>query len=278
MPLTVTATNFYLQRNISNWGSETYVNWALEPEYKAVVFIHGFNGSSMETFGAFNYEFRYRSEYKGRDVYFYGYDSLFQQISNSALTFLDFLKDIHDKLHDVVSNSGLNIVRDKVYSEIVVICHSLGAVVARVAFNEGYEAGDTLFLDKCKLVLFAPAHKGARKSIGRLIAFPPYLQALGPFIHHFVLTLDQLLEPETIITPMEQKCKELIDVNNVKTFTIAKKVIWAAPERVVNNVKFAKDPKAEQYKIRKVNHLKVCKPSSKFTDPLDEVAKVLNSS
>ena len=269
--------NFYLQRNIPIWGSETYVNWSLEPNYKAVVFVHGFNGSSMETFGAFNYEFRYRDEYKGRDVFFFGYDSLYEQISNSALNFLGFIKSIHDDLPGVAKNSGLKIVRDKIYSEIVVICHSLGAVVARVAFNEGFDDGDSQILDKCKLVLFAPAHKGARRSIGGLIAFPPYLRVLGPLIHHFVLTLDQLLEPETIIEPMEEKCKEIISQHSIKTFTVAKSVIWATPERVLVNAKFGQDPKAIQYKKKKINHVQVCKPTNRFTDPFDTVAIVLKS-
>jgi len=268
--------NFYIQRNIRKWGEETYVNWATDPIYKAVIFVHGFNGSSMETFGGFNYEFRYRDEYQGRDVFFFGYDSLYDQISNSALSFLDFLKAIHDDLPDVVKNSGLNITRDKKYSEIVVICHSLGAVVARIAFNEGFDAGDVAILNKCKLILFAPAHKGARKSIGRLIAFPPYLRVFGPLIHHFVLTLDQLLEPKTVIEKMEKRCEEIITVDNVRTFTIPKSVIWANPERVVVNVKFGKDPKASQFKNKRINHVKVCKPSKRFTDPLEEVAKVLN--
>jgi hypothetical protein len=273
---TKTNPSFYIQRNIPTWGIKTFVNWAVTPKYKAVVFIHGFNGSSMETFGAFNYEFRYRPEYEGRDVYFYGYDSLFQQISNSALGFLDFLKDIHYNLPAVVNDSQHSIVRNDVYSEIVIICHSLGAVVTRVALNEGYDAGEITLLDKCKLILFAPAHKGARKSIGNLIAFPPYLKALGPIIHHFVLTLDELLEPKYIIEPMEEKCMNLISMNKIESFTIAKKVIWAGPERVVHNGKFGKDPTAIQYKKMNISHVRVCKPSRTFTGPFEEVEKILN--
>ena len=276
MKETLATSNFNLQRNIAEWGPETYVNWAKNPVYKAVVFIHGFNGSSMETFGGFNYEFRYRSEYDGRDVFFYGYDSLYQQISNSALSFLEFLKAIHNDLSAVIKSSGIKLKRENEYSEIVIICHSLGAVVARVALNSGYDYKAGAFLNKCKLILFAPAHKGARKSIGNLIAFPGYLRPLGPLIHHFVLTLDQLLEPKTIIEPMEQKCKNIIAHDKIKTFTIAKKVIWAAPERAVINDFFGDDPQPRQYKKVKVNHVMVCKPTRRFTDPFDEVAEVLN--
>lgn len=57
-------SNFYMQRSISKWGKNTYVNWTRFPQNKALIFIHGFNGSSMETFGDFNLEFRFLPEYK----------------------------------------------------------------------------------------------------------------------------------------------------------------------------------------------------------------------
>jgi hypothetical protein len=268
--------NFYIQRNIANWGNETFVNWATEPDYKAVVFVHGFSGSSMATFGAFNYEFRYRDEYKGHDVYFFEYDSLYTQIGNSALQFLEFLKAIHDALPNVVKESGLDIVRNKQYSEIVVICHSLGAVIARLAFVEGYENGDIAMLNKCKLVLFAPAHKGANNSIAKFIDLPIYIGVLGAVARLVVLTLDQLLKPEIIIAPLEKKCVDIIEKDGIKSFTIARKVIWAGPERVVINSKFGKDPKAIEYKKLRVGHTQICKPTVKFPQPMSEVEEVLN--
>jgi pimeloyl-ACP methyl ester carboxylesterase len=269
-------SNFYIQRNIPQNGKKTYVNWAKEPAYKAVVFIHGFNGSSLETFGSFNDDFRNRPEYIGRDVYFFGYDSLFEQIANSALEFLDFLRCIHNNLPEVVIDSGINIIRNREYTEIVIICHSLGAVVTRVALNEGYASSGGDFLHKCKLILFAPAHQGAQKVFSSL-SFPSYLAVLGPLMHYFVVTLDQLTERDIIIDDMETKCAELID-QGIDSFTIAKKVIWASPERVVINSRFLKDPEAVRYKGKKISHTKVCKPSVRFQAPLIEVEQVLNAS
>lgn len=264
-----------MQRAIPLFGKKTYVNWATLPNYKAIVFIHGFNGSSLDTFGSFNNDFRQRPEYIGRDVYFFGYDSLYQQIATSALDFLDFLRQIHYKLADVVKSSGIVIQRDMVYSEIVIVSHSLGAVVTRVALNEGYRSPGGDFLHKCKLILFAPAHQGAQKVFANL-SFPSYLAALGPLMHYFVLTLDQLLDRSIIIDDMQARCAKLLQ-DGVRTFTIAKTVIWAAPERVVVNSSFLEDPEPVSFRGKKVSHVKVCKPSKAFPEPLNEVEKVLNS-
>lgn len=270
-------STFYLQRNLPSHGLKTFVNWAREPVYKAVVFIHGFNGSSLETFGAFNDEFRNRAEYQGRDVYFFGYDSLFDQISNSALNFLYFLRDIHDNLQAMVADSKATLKREQKYTDITIICHSLGAVVTRVALNDGFQSGDHTLINSCRLILFAPAHQGAQKTFSN-ISFPGYLAALGPIIHYFVVTLDQLLDKAIIIGPMQDKCREIINEHHITSFTVAKKVIWASPERVVINSRFLDDPEAVQYRQKKVSHVKVCKPTRQFTLPLDEVKQVLNES
>jgi pimeloyl-ACP methyl ester carboxylesterase len=264
-------SNFYIQRNIPKSGKKTFVNWARDPVYKAVVFIHGFNGSSLETFGSFNDEFRTREEYKGRDVYFFGYDSLFDQISNSALNFLKFLRRIHDDLPEVVQESGLGVKREEPYSEIVIVCHSLGAVVARIALNEGSRSNPA-FLEKCRLVLFAPAHQGAMTVFGNL-GFPGNFSVFGPVIKYFVLTFDQLIDRSLVIDDMEKRCAELIS-KGITSYTIAEKVIWASPERVVINKTFLSDPEPVIFP-GKVSHVKVCKPTPRFPEPLNELKKVL---
>ena len=263
--------NFLIQRAIPAWGKNTFVNWSLQSQNKAIIFIHGFNGSSTETFGDFNLDFRYRPEYAGYDVYFFGYNSLFAQIANSALDFLEFLRALHDDINSVINESKANVIRPGHYSKMILIAHSLGAVVARQGLNDGYDNNEN-WLDKCELILFAPAHIGARTEIDSFINFPGPLKALGPLARYFVVTLNQLLAPGIIINPMTEKCKELIAVKGIKTFTIAKKVLWAERERVVINRKFLNDPNALRIPG---NHEKICKPSKNFERPFDEVRTLL---
>jgi pimeloyl-ACP methyl ester carboxylesterase len=269
--MAIPSDNFYIQRSIPDWGKTTYVNWNRGTPSKALIFVHGFNGSTMDTFGHFNLEFRFRPAYKDYDVYFFSYDSLFQQISNSALEFLHFLRTMHDNPDVIMQSSGMALHRNT-YTEIVIAAHSLGAVVTRVALNEGYDSGAT-WLDKCKLILFAPAHNGARKELDTFINFPGYLKCMGPFLRYFVLSLSQLIDPTIILAPMHEKIKELITKEGIESFTVAKKVIWASPERVVINRKLLKDPEAIIF--RKKNHSQVCKPTATYLKPFTELEALL---
>ncbi|MEO7048511.1 MAG: hypothetical protein ABI091_24645 [Ferruginibacter sp.] len=262
--------NYHLTASISKWNKNTYVNWSKKPQNKAVVFIHGFNGSSMDTFGDFNLEFRYRPEYEGYDVFFFGYNSLFRQIANSALGFLKFLRAIHNNIDQVIKESGINVTRQQ-YSKIVIVAHSLGAVITRVALNEGYKT-ESAWLDKCALVFFAPAHKGAKDEILGLAELHGFTKLISPVAKYFVVTLKQLMDKSIIINPMEIKVKALID-KNVTSFTIPKVVVWADPDRVVINDFFLEDP--EPISLDGVKHEDVCKPSKKFEEPYKFVSDYL---
>lgn len=263
-------SNHSIQAKIQKWGKKTYVNWAKQPTGKALVFIHGFNGSSSSTFGDFHTEFRYRPEYAGYDVYFFSYDSMFKQIANSALHFLKFLKAIHDDINSVIKSSGVKVTRNNHYSKIVIVGHSLGAVVTRQALNDGYDAKES-WLNKCELIFFAPAHMGAREEVTSFVNFPSFLKCLGPFTKYVVVTLSQLVNQNIIILPMIAKCNTIITLG-ITSYTVAKKIVWADGERVVKNVKFLQDPNAE---ILPGNHTRVCKPTKSFEDPFKEVEPLL---
>ncbi len=247
--------NYYIQRNIPKWGKDSYVNWTKNSERKAIVFIHGFSGSSMTTFGDFNLEFRLRKEYIGYDVFFYGYDSLFKQIAPSALSFLNFLRAIHNNIDLVIKNSGIKIQREQ-YCKIVIVAHSLGAVITRMALNEGFKT-EGQWLGKCELILFAPAHKGAREEILGFLDMPGLPKFLGPLSKYFVVTLKQLMDASKLIKPMEDKVRKLIE-QQVRSFTIPKRIIWAEKERVVINDFFLEDP--EPIEVEGKRHEDVCKP------------------
>jgi len=267
--------NFYMQRAIPKWGKDTYVNWSINPANKAVVFIHGFSGSSLATFGDFNIEFRALPEYKGYDVYFYQYDSMRSQIENNAVYFLDFLKSINEDLESIIANSGINLARERTpYTRIVIVAHSLGAVVTRIALNDGHANNET-WLDKCELILFAPAHNGAHKSINRLIDLPGPLKILGKLIESYYVSINQLTDPSIIIQPMIQNVRDLIEKNDIKTFTIAKMVIWADPDLVVVNKRFLSDPIARSFQFARKGHQAICKPTKKFREPIKLLASIL---
>jgi hypothetical protein len=263
--------NFLLQRSLSSYGKQTYVNWSLRNVNKAVVFIHGFSGSSLETFGDFNIEFRFRSEYFDHDVYFYGYDSLRVQTVISSNTFFSFLEAIQDNLNDIIAESGVSVQRTEKYSEIVIVAHSLGAVVARYALLIGVRKNMT-WLENCKLVLFAPAHKGAKKAVKLYNQLPGFLKYIGPLTEFFVVTINEVMEGSDLIREIEEKYLSLLQKGTYQ-FAIAKKVVWAELDKIVNCSDFANDPSAEVFIGR--NHTNVCKPSNSFIKPFEIVESVL---
>jgi hypothetical protein len=181
------------------------------------------------------------------------------------------LQTLHDSTSEIIKATGMSVERET-YLQIVIVAHSLGAVVTRYALNAGHEDKQK-WLDKCKLVLFAPAHIGAQRELKSFVDFPGPIKCLGPFIRYFVLTFNQLVDPTIIIKPMTDKCNDLIEKEGIQTFTIAKKVIWASPERVVINDFFLKDPKPLIF--QKKGHSAVCKPTRSFIKPIEELKAVL---
>lgn len=266
-------SSFAIQRPIKQWGKQTYVNWNLGSPRKAVVFIHGFNGSSLKTFGDFNLEFRHRPEYKDYDVYFYGYDSLNSQVGNSALSFMTFLHALNTDIKSVIKNSGASLQRSR-YEKIVVVAHSLGAVVTRQALNDAHRR-KYKWVHQVNLVLFAPAHKGARNEILDLIELGGILRFIKPFVLYRIVTVGQLMGKGNILPALETDCRKLIYEEKIKTFTIAVKVVWADPERVVFNEQFLDDDPSTQCTGKK--HEEVCKPGPGFETPFNIVKEVLEA-
>ncbi|MBL0341251.1 MAG: hypothetical protein IPP71_10135 [Bacteroidetes bacterium] len=67
-----------------------------KPSKKALIFIHGFRGSTNSTFNDFHYLFRNYNQFLGYDIFFYGYDSLWVRANISANQFCDFIDYLHD--------------------------------------------------------------------------------------------------------------------------------------------------------------------------------------
>lgn len=252
--------NHFAERKLSDWGKDTFVHWAVNPTGKAIVFIHGFNGSTVDTFSEFDVMFRDHPEFDGYDIYFFGYDSLAEPIGSSALLFRNFLNQIYDN-----SVSFYNIskpAKEKsrpAYQRIVVIAHSLGAVVARVALLEAY-VNNLAWVENCSLILFAPAHKGASSSLSALIsgkALPGLWKLISVAAGYKIPALKELESSSKLLRELEEETLKLI-TSKIESFTIAKEVIWASYDRVVTPQRFGKDPDATRFPS--TNHGNVCKP------------------
>src|ERR1700744_4772757 len=90
-----------------------------------IIFIHGFAGHPVNTWGDFRDTILDYPEFSTSDVIFFHYDSTRLHMSASALEFYDCLKDWITPPETI---GGL--VRGKTsYEKIILVAHSLGALV-----------------------------------------------------------------------------------------------------------------------------------------------------
>ena len=263
--------NHFYYREIYNYGKKTKALWSYAPKGTLVVFLHGFRGDSLGTWYDFPFLIQDSKLFKGIDVVFYGYDSEHRSVNISADEFGKFVNEITSIPSQVFTQSfNMPIFRDLNfrYKKIIIVAHSLGAIICRRAMLEAYNIKQN-WINYTGMLLFAPAHSGARRllymnlSIIDIILFP---------IRYFTITSDELVYNSPIIEALIKDTEKVIALGK-GFFTIAKVVIWAELERVVYNTKFCNDPKAEIYNNK--THTEVCKPNNNFLQPFNEIIKLL---
>lgn len=244
-------------------GKNTSAFLTIDKPKNLVIFVHGFNGKATGTWGEFPDLIRNTNDFVNSDVIFYGYDSLKGQANNNAVTFYSFLNYICENSPNNLGYKRHHLEDDFRYQQILIVAHSLGAIVVRRALlNANTE--NKFWLPNCKMVLFAPAHKGAR--IQNLII--ESLPSVGKIITGLGLlkipVLDDLRPTSQTILNLIADSQYYLNQNKGQ-FTIAHKVIWANNEVVVHNDQFCNDPPPTL--IDNKSHSSVCKPRASYPDP-----------
>jgi len=241
-----------------------------------VIFVHGFGGSAAGTWPDFHTLLTQTSNHPIKfDAIFYQYDGKFTQANNSAASFRNFLDHFLANPFAVLKPllpSGSNRTHCT-YKRILLVAHSLGAVVVRRALLDiaTYSAASPRpWLMDTRLVLFAPAHKGAfAASIAQAILSSSrwFLgQLLGRAALYNTPLLSDLLPSSAVLRSLEDETKEVVESKKASCpYAIAYQVIWAEHEKVVQNDKFVADPPATLELGR--DHMTVCKPKTS-SDPV----------
>jgi predicted alpha/beta-fold hydrolase len=258
-------------------GIDSTALWAIRPAHKLLVFVHGFRGAASTTWNDFSTLLQTERSYAGYDVIFYGYDGFGKQANVSGA-------NLHYDLDDFLTSPTIHINpklnrKDRrpesfSYERIILVGHSLGAVVARRAVLDAYGVGRE-WAPKVELAFFAPAHIGANvvelaseaatsiPYIGRLIA--PVLRFKG-----------------TVLQSLEKNCptlnKLLSDTEQAvatgATYVLAKAVWFGEYENIVDMTRFSQDAiPARPFQGR--GHLDVCKPRQNYLQPLRELGQLL---
>ncbi len=260
---------------IALWGKNTKVYWSRNPKRKAVVFIHGFGGDADTTFNEFNLLFRNYDAFKDYDIFFYGYESLKQRAEVSALDFSKFLDYLNDGSNILFkySNKFKSTERqdDFTYERILIVSHSLGALVTRLALMEAYKNRKP-WPAITQMVMYAPAHMGTDLIKLALNLFSGPWKILAFAVLYKIPILRDLKEGSDTLKKLVRESNSL-QRKNRGDFTISKRVLWAQNENVVNPTTFPGDPEA--IIIPQTSHFTVCKPLERFLQPIDELIPCL---
>lgn len=234
------------------------------PNRKALLFIHGYSGDAINTWSEFHELLPECPKCESRDMYFYGYDGLRADLLASAAIFREFLNKLFNSIGTVLEETLPISARRQAnfgYDELVIVAHSLGAVIARRALVDATKIG-LPWAKKIKLVLYAPAHIGARVVDLALEAASSFrFVGLFGFGVRFQSPLIDQLRPGSQSLSQLLEDTRLAIRDGANEHLIARMVVIAEYERIVSNQTFCNDP--APIAIPDTDHISVCKPTRK---------------
>jgi alpha-beta hydrolase superfamily lysophospholipase len=244
--------------------------FAVRPSGKAILFIHGFSGDPIKTWSDFHVLLPAAQGFKGRDLYFYGYDGLRANMTSSAALLREFLERLFQQSSKFVNQNLPSDAKRQdnfQYDEVALVAHSLGAVITRRALLDLTRLNRP-WLSKTRLILFAPAHKGASVADLALEAASSFrfLRFFGAIARFESPLIDQLKPGSPELTALLRET-ELACQNGANSHLKARQVVIAEYERIVRNETFADDP--PPVTIPDTEHTSVCKPRADFLRPFE---------
>jgi len=242
---------------------------AVEPSGKAVLFIHGYGGSPTATWNDFHSLLPRQKNLAGADLYFYGYDGIRAELLASSSLFRNFL----DRTLATTSPHQFGRTKATTYDTLIIVCHSLGAVVARRALIDATRM-KLQWVGKVRLTMFAPAHMGARiVALVKEMSAPIRYLPIVLFAIQFRSPLIEQLDPKSEeLAALKRDIRQLTK-NNQNPHLRPRSVLIAEYERIVSNSSFPGDPPATA--LAGHDHFSVCKPRLDFLDPIETVVNCL---
>jgi alpha-beta hydrolase superfamily lysophospholipase len=266
----------HLPDNLPRYGTDTFAQWAVTPGEKAIVFVHGFKGHAVDTWTDFPAMLTADSRLAGVDLYFFGYDGLTTQAGVSAAVFQQFIEDLGTDPTEIFgTNRGVR--PGFVYTRILLVAHSLGAVVVRRALLDAATDDSTAaWLNRVKLILFAPAHRGAYAAVlasGFLSEQDWWLGRLAAKVVAYNVPLLEDLKPgSSVLQQLDSDTHNALATSPDAPHLVAAHVVWTQYDKVVLNLRFGADRPPE---LVATDHLRVCKPTNAYPGPLNTVVRAL---
>jgi pimeloyl-ACP methyl ester carboxylesterase len=236
---------------------------ARNPNGKAILFVHGYGGNAVKTWTRFESLLPSDKQCAGSDLIFYGYDGLWADSVASASIFGEFLESLFANAPQLINPALPAPARrseDFRYSEIVIVAHSLGAVISRWALSTAHQQIKP-WVTNTRLVLFAPAHRGANvaKLAVEAVTGIRCMQVLASFARFKSPLVDQLAPNSDYLRELQDRVNRLVGID-ANHCLLARAVFIAEHEHVVQNLPFSHDP--DPIPIQNSDHFSICKPKS----------------
>jgi len=254
-------------------SGESEVRWSRKDANTCILFVHGFGGRAVATWGEFPELAVADERFDRADLFFLGYDSRSRSASiNVALLYQVVRAVAEDPSGVLEAVRGPTRPENFAYERIILVGHSLGGALVRdVAMYAKSE--NRRWADSLRLVLFAPAHTGANILLLASVGFG-FLRWLGP-AKAGVLALFPVLRDLERGSPFLERLVEKAKGIGSHPTTKAQIVVHASDDRIVFHDAFFKDPPTLPY--AKCDHISCCKPRSpNFLSPLTDLAGVLS--
>jgi pimeloyl-ACP methyl ester carboxylesterase len=253
------------------------------PARKAVVFVHGWAGSAGDTWEAFPAAIRLMDKASSTDAFFLEYPSTEHSVDFCAAQFGAFMRDLLGRAARIVQPSlpnGEARAGTHNYEHIVVIAHSMGAVVARRAVLDLDREGTRHELGKVVLLFFAPAHKGSQIpsliQSGLCLDWLPGASLVGALLALRYRSLGDLAPGSECLTSLAaDSATARADCAEGKRACghLRAYVHHAQDDKVVLQGRF--DDDYGMRPIMRKNHRTICKPDDQYSSPIAALEALL---
>jgi pimeloyl-ACP methyl ester carboxylesterase len=278
MVVVMVAQNHYAPQKVPCPQRDGTAYWSIKPTGQAIVFVHGFRGHVTNTWQEFPSLLTASQDFAGHDLIFYTYDT----INTAAYTSGSFFKQFLDRLfEDPISiwnqslSPGAVRPKDLRYRSVVIVAHSLGAVVSRLALVSAHRDQKNWLLNT-RLVLFAPAHCGSRVHalFMSTITPVPWIVPIAGLANYICVTLEDLTPNSKILTQLLEDTKQAQkDKSEASKRLLADLVIYGAEDKVIEALRFSNDP--DPVPVPGKDHISVCKPSQDYSLPVHKLLEIL---